>query len=226
MDNRLRLCAELVEGVCVCDVGTDHGYLPCFLIKEGRCESALACDIGEKPLASAEEHIRTQGLTDRIRTVLSDGLDSVPMEGVTDVVLAGMGGELIADILGRCVKVRDGSVNIVMQPMSKPEYLRRWLWDNGFAVKREEACISGRFAYTVMSGRFSGERTYRCDDEYLYFGLVKPDTAEAKEYILRQCGRLERAARGMLGSEDKKDLGERLLDITTQKRKGVSSCQR
>ena len=217
MDNRLRLCAELVEGGCVCDVGTDHGYLPCFLIKEGRCESALACDIGEKPLASAEEHIRAQGLTDRIRTVLSDGLDSVPMEGVTDVVLAGMDGELIADILGRCVKVRDGSVNIVMQPMSKPENLRRWLWDNGFAVKREEACISGRF---------SGERTYCCDDEYLYFGLVKPDTAEAREYILRQCGRLERAARGMLGSEDKKDLGERLLDITTQKRKGVSSCQR
>ena len=222
MDNRLRLCAELVEGSFVCDVGTDHGYLPCFLVKSGRCERALACDIGEKPLASAAEHIISQGLSGRIRTVLSDGLDSVSLDGVTDIVLAGMGGELISDILSRCTALNGSSVNIVMQPMSKPEHLRQWLWDNGFCVKREEACISGRFAYTVMSGRFTGERTYACDDEYLYFGLVRPDTDEAREYNLRQCDRLERAAKGMLASDDKKALGERLLDITKQKRNGES----
>ena len=151
MDNRLMLCAALIEGRFVCDVGTDHGYLPCYAVSSGICDRALACDVAEGPLSSAEEHIRASGLSDRIETVLSDGLDSVPLDEVTDIVLAGMGGELIAAILGRCEKIKDGSVNIIMQPMTKPEYLRKWLHENGFSVTSEKACISGKFAYSVMS---------------------------------------------------------------------------
>lgn len=221
MDKRLLLCAALVEGDVVCDVGTDHGYLPCYLVSNGRCERALACDIGEKPLSQAREHIKAQGLEDRIKTVLSDGLDSVELGGVTDIVLAGMGGELIADILSRCETIKDGSVNIIMQPMTKSEFLRQWLYDNGFAVTDEQACISGRFAYSVMSGRFNRKPEYVCDEDYLYFGRVNGKTAEGREYISRRCDSLERAARGMSGSQDKKASGERLLEIVCKKRKEV-----
>ena len=86
-DNRLLLCASLVEGRKVCDIGTDHGYLPCYLVSNGKCDSALACDIGEKPLSQAREHIKAQGLEDRIKTVLSDGLDSVEADSGHPVTL-------------------------------------------------------------------------------------------------------------------------------------------
>ena len=221
MDKRLLLCAELIEGEFVCDIGTDHGYLPCYLVKSGRCSSALACDIGEKPLASAKEHITAQGLSDKVKTVLSDGLDGVSLDGITDIVLAGMGGELIADILSRCDRIKDGSVNIVMQPMTKAELLREWLYDNSFCVKNEEACISGRFGYSVMSGRFAVRAPYECSEEYLRFGLIKCDSDENTEYIKRECDRLERAARGMAGSADKKEQGERLLAVINKKREEV-----
>jgi tRNA (adenine22-N1)-methyltransferase len=221
MDKRLLLCAELVEGDRVCDVGTDHGYLPCYLVSSGRCSSALACDIGEKPLASAREHIDAQGLSDRVKTVLSDGLDNVPPDGISDIVLAGMGGELIADILGRCSWIKDGSVNIVMQPMTKAELLRQWLYENSFCVRTERACISGRFGYTVMSGRFGERATYECTQEYLRFGLLSCDSDDNAEYLERECDRLERAARGMAGSADKREQGKLLLKIIDDKRKEV-----
>ena len=90
------------------------------------CKKALACDVAPMPLKSAEEHINREGLLDRIGTVLSDGLDNVPPEGITDVVMAGMGGELIARLLEKCPWVKNG-VNLVLQPMTKWDVLRKWL---------------------------------------------------------------------------------------------------
>ena len=106
------------------------------MIKENMCKKALACDVAPMPLKSAEEHINREGLSDRIGTVLSDGLDNVPPEGITDVVMAGMGGELIARLLEKCPWVKN-SVNLVLQPMTKWDVLRKWLYDNGFEVKKE-----------------------------------------------------------------------------------------
>ena len=108
------------------------------MIKENMCKKALACDVAPMPLKSAEEHINREGLSDRIGTVLSDGLDNVPPEGITDVVMAGMGGELIARLLEKCPWVKN-NVNLVLQPMTKWDVLRKWLYDNGFEVKR--ACL-------------------------------------------------------------------------------------
>lgn len=109
------------------------------MIKENMCKKALACDVAPMPLKSAEEHIRREGLSDRIKTVLSDGLDNVPPEGITDVVMAGMGGELIARLLEKCPWVKN-SVNLVLQPMTKWDVLRKWLYANGFEVKKR-ACL-------------------------------------------------------------------------------------
>ena len=102
MDSRLLTCAGLCTGDVLCDVGTDHGYLPCYMIENGLCSKAYACDIAQGPLDSAIAHINERCLSDRITTVLSDGLDSVEKGDITDVVIAGMGGELIADIISRC----------------------------------------------------------------------------------------------------------------------------
>ena len=91
--------------------------------------------------------------------------------------------------------------------------LRKWLYDNGFKVKKELACTEGQFAYSVMQAVYTGKTpSYKCDDRYLQFGFVKPE-GEGKEYIARQAKRIFVAGGGMMKSEDKKELGERLVKL-------------
>ena len=101
LDNRLTACAELVggEGI-VCDVGTDHAYLAAELINSGKCSKVIASDINEGPLDSARKTVEKYGITDKVELVLSDGLKNVSLDGVSDIVIAGMGGETIAAIIG------------------------------------------------------------------------------------------------------------------------------
>ena len=126
--------------------------------------------------------------------------------------MAGMGGELIARLLEKCPWVKNG-VNLVLQPMTKWDVLRKWLYDNGFEVKKELACTEGLFAYSVVQAVYIGKTpSYDCDDRYLQFGFVKPE-GEGKEYIARQAKRIFVAGSGMMKSEDKKELGERLVKL-------------
>ncbi|MBR1863257.1 MAG: SAM-dependent methyltransferase [Ruminococcus sp.] len=218
MDKRLQKCAELCVGDRAADIGTDHGYLPCYLVESGICSSALACDIAEKPLESARTHIARSGLEDRVTALLSDGLRSVPLEGVTDVIIAGMGGELIVSILENCPAVAQGRLrpNLVLQPMTKWDVLRRWLCENGFEVIRELPCEEGRFVYSVMQAVYTGRITRDPGLEYLYIGKVSPDTPEGREYISRQAKRLETAGRGKLNSPTEKALGEKMTALSKE----------
>ena len=99
---RLLAVAEYIPaGTCVVDIGTDHGYLPVSVVKSGRCPRAIAADVGEGPLASAERHIQEAGLTEYVKTRRSDGLDAFAPEELSCIVMAGMGGYLMAEILER-----------------------------------------------------------------------------------------------------------------------------
>lgn len=219
MDNRLMTCVRLCRGGRVADIGTDHGYLPCYMVKNGLCTDALACDVAPKPLESAKAHIRESGLEDRITAVLSDGLKNVPLQGVTDIVIAGMGGELISDILEGCpeLKTADPAVNLVLQPMTKWDVLRRHLFENGFEVTAELACVEGRFVYSVMQARYTAKKPpYQCDLRYLYCGLVTPDTPEGKEYLRRQALRLKTAGEGKLSSPTQKETAREMLELSAE----------
>ena len=96
----LAVSRSVRNGVTLYDIGTDHAYLPIFLVNEGRTADAYACDVSEGPLSSAERNIASAGLSDRIKTVLSDGLSAVGIVYPCDIVIAGMGGELVASIIG------------------------------------------------------------------------------------------------------------------------------
>lgn len=222
-DRRLLACARLCKGKKAVDVGTDHGHLAAYLITAGICESCIACDINEKPLKFAEETVRKHGLEDRVRLVLSDGLDKIIPDGVTDIVIAGMGGELIADIIGRAEWVKTNRVNLVLQPMTKWDHLRKWLYDNGFEVVREIPCEDGRFVYSVMQAVYIGARPdYECDTAYLYIGRVSADSEDGKKYYLRQAERLETAGQGMLRSAEKHSAGEGYIQASQMLKRIVS----
>lgn len=200
-DRRLLACAALCKPGKAVDVGTDHGYLAIHLAKTGICGSCIACDINTAPLDSARKNIREAGLSDRIETVLTDGLDGIGSDGVTNVIIAGMGGELIAEIISRAEWLKTQRVNLVLQPMTKWDFLRRYLWDNGFTVTEEIPCAEGKFVYSVIQAVYSGERRNDdCDLCYLYAGLVTADTGEGREYLIRQISRLETVGKGLISA--------------------------
>jgi tRNA (adenine22-N1)-methyltransferase len=138
-------------------VGADHGQLICALVASGKCPRGFAADIAVGPLDAARRTIREAGLEDRVRAVLSDGLKELPGEEIDDVVIAGMGGELIAEILLAVPWTRDGQKRFVLQPMTREATLRRTLYREGFAILAEQAVISGRFVYPLLTAHYTGE---------------------------------------------------------------------
>ena len=149
LSQRLRLCADFVtEGCRVADIGTDHAALPVFLVQSGRCGGAVASDLRKGPLSSAGKNIEAAGLSEKISTRLSNGFDEIAEEEFDEAVIAGMGGLLICDILRR-TPYRN-SKSFILQPMSDPEEVRRWLYLHGFEITREKAACEGKRVYVVM----------------------------------------------------------------------------
>ena len=186
LDGRLSAAASLVRpGRRICDVGTDHALLPCFLWQNGE-RDIIACDINEKPLAAARENIEKFGCFG-IRTVLSDGLDAVPPRD--DIVIAGMGGELIADIVLRCGFVTEDT-RFILQPMTKAEILRGRLYENGFEIMLEKGVCDAGKAYTVLLVRYTGEKR-EISEEFAFFGKC-----EDKGYTESVNKRLRKLAMG------------------------------
>ncbi len=155
LNPRLLACAAYVSGTMVCDVGTDHALLAVHLIEQGIAKRVIASDIGEGPLAAADRTIRKHGLSAKIQTILSDGLVNVPPEGLTDIIIAGMGGETMVHILETCPFSLEG-MNLILQPMSKADLLRKWLYEHGFAIESETCVKDGKFLYAVMKVQYTG----------------------------------------------------------------------
>lgn len=157
LNKRLLTCAEFVigDGIAV-DVGTDHAYLPVYLVKSGIVKKAYACDIAQGPLLSAQKSVEREGLSGSIKIIKSDGLENVSSSGVSDVIIAGMGGELIEDIISRAEWVKNG-VNLVLQPNTKVSELMSYLYKNGYKIKSEKAVADKRFTYIVINAEYIGK---------------------------------------------------------------------
>ena len=125
---RLLCAAEFTrQNATFADIGTDHAYLPLFLLDLGRIKYAYCCDINEGPLASARRNAEERGRLDRTEFILTDGATALAGKGISDYAICGMGGELIADIIDRAPHLKDGTVNLILQPMSRQEKLREYL---------------------------------------------------------------------------------------------------
>lgn len=198
LDPRLLAVAEAVRpGAVAADIGTDHGYLICALVGGGKCPRGYAADVRPLPLEAARGHIRERGLEDRIVTVLSDGLRELPGGEIDDVILVGMGGELIGELLTAVPWTRNPDKRFVLQPMSRAAHLRRLLCREGFTILAERAAESGRFVYTVMTAAYTGERR-RADDLFAETGLL-PENRDAvsRRYLEQVRARLQKQAAGI-----------------------------
>lgn len=194
-DKRLLCVASLVrQGASLADIGTDHAYLPVHLMQTGHIGRAIAADIGEGPAASARQHIADAALEAMIDVRVCDGLCGIAPDEVTDIVIAGMGGETIIHILSEAPWVRDARYRLVLQPMTKTIELRRWLNDNGFAIAEEHIVPDGRHLYNVMATEFT-DAVPSNDPLMPYIGAL--DGEEGLPYFCQQQAALQKRLRGL-----------------------------
>ncbi len=161
LDGRLTCAASFVRpGSVVCDVGTDHAYILVNLLQRGIASYAVASDINKGPLDRARMSAAKFGVTENIRFVLADGLDGVHPEadGVNDIVVCGMGGELIARIIDDSDYTRNPDVRLILQPMTCAKELRQYLWDNGFDILEERLCEAAGKVYTCIHAAYDGKK--------------------------------------------------------------------
>ncbi len=159
LDPRLSAAASFVRDFSVvCDIGTDHAFLPISLILEGRAKFAIASDVNNGPLDRARESAERYGVTDKMRFVLADGLRGIDPAryGVNEIMICGMGGELIERIISADEYPKKNGVRLILQPMTHAEKLRKYLAREGFAVLDEKMCRSAGRIYTVISAEYDG----------------------------------------------------------------------
>ena len=183
LDNRLALCASFVrKGAMVADIGTDHAYLPVWLSLNGVINKALACDINEGPLRAGEATVNKYNLADKITLRLSDGLSRVCEDECDDIIIAGMGGELIAKIMSDCEWIKTEGKHYILQPMTKPEILTRYLYENGFEIIKQEACVCDTKHYTVMLVAYTG-KVREFNEADCYIGKLDTSSQYSKLYL-------------------------------------------
>ena len=124
LSRRMKAVASMVTaGYTLCDVGTDHGYVPIALVQGNIIPKAIAVDINKGPLARANEHIRANGLTEQITTRLSNGLEAIHDGEVDSIVIAGMGGELVIHILTAGETVCRSAKQLILQPQADEDMI-------------------------------------------------------------------------------------------------------
>lgn len=205
---RLMMAADMVRsGVVVADIGTDHAYLPSYLVASGVSPRAIACDLRRKPLDNARETVERYGLSEKIELRLSDGLDALSPGEAQDIILAGMGGTLISQILERAGWIRDKNTHLILQPMTHAEDVRLFLCRSGFEILEERVCEDDGRIYIAICAAFSGaERT--TPDGYEFYGGLDRDNALARRYVLRQYSRIKKRAESLRAAGIKADEAE------------------
>ena len=200
INKRLLVCSELVrDGAVLADVGTDHAYLPIYLLEKGIIERAVLSDINQGPLNKARENSEKAGFIHKVELHLCNGAKELAKCGATDYAICGMGGELIADIIEHAPHLRDETINLILQPMSKPEILREYLFLNGFEILKEKYVTDTGKHYVCILARFSGINTPFTEAD-ARFGkkdvFISARSYELKSYMRAKKESLERTAEG------------------------------
>lgn len=210
MTPRLLAIASFAEqNSTVADIGTDHAYIPIWLVKNGIAKSALAMDINQGPIHRAEENIKRFSLDDKIKTRLSDGLCALLPGEADTVIIAGMGGILINQILSASKELYPHIKRYILQPMTAVEETRKFLEQNGFSIENERLAQEDNKIYCVISA-VRGEMKMEREIEY-YIGtkLIENRDSLLFAYLDGKLYEYEKAIES-LRLADKEKAGERL----------------
>ena len=194
---RLQAVADLITYTdSIIDIGTDHGYLPIYLLKTGKVKTACAADIRKGPLENARENILRRGV--ECECVLSDGFKNI-CKKYSLACICGMGGETIINIITEGKDITPDT--LILQPMTGADKLRKFLYENGYSITDESFVTEGEKVYCIIKAVKAGENTpYTYPD--LFLGKIRPKTDDFEKW--KQKIRLQ-AQKRMLGGVNEED---------------------
>jgi len=169
LSNRLFTVASLIDkGSYILDIGTDHAFLPCYLVQNDIAIKGIASDINIGPLENAKKTIELCGLSEKIETVLSNGFENIDINLVDTVIICGMGGDLIHDILEKGDITLLQKKKIIVQPQSHFEKVRQFFIDNHFEIIEEKYVSDKGKDYMCLACVFNENIVY--DSYFAYYG--------------------------------------------------------
>lgn len=215
ISDRLKTVAHMCDkGAVVADIGTDHGYLPIYLVQQKIAPSAIAMDLRKDPLDKAKKHIIDNGLQDKIQTRLSDGMDKLLKDEADIITICGMGGRLIADILTKGMDIISQNTTLIVSPQSEVGDFRHFLVSHGFNIEDEKMLKEDGKYYFIIRCRRSGAEVYSGYSEagYQYgWKLLEKKDATLYEYLIK-----EKAVNEGISSSLKKDADNPTVKLRLQ----------
>ncbi|OPJ57055.1 tRNA (adenine(22)-N(1))-methyltransferase [Alkalithermobacter paradoxus] len=171
LSERLQKIASLVtSNSTIADIGTDHGYIPIYLLRNNIINFAIAADINKGPLENAKKEVKANALQDKVDLRLGSGLKVIKKGEVEEVIIAGMGGVLISDIIRDSIEVAKSLNKMILQPMQSSSNLRKYLIDNGFSIL-DEVLVKEEFRiYEIIVAKYTGNQEFIEDEIYYEIG--------------------------------------------------------
>ena len=185
LSRRMQAVADMVNEKSVADIGCDHAFVSMYLIKSNKADKVIAMDVKKGPLNIAKENIANYSMDKLIETRLSYGFDNLSVGEVECAIIAGMGGELITDILKRGSNHTDNGIHLVLQPQSEPWKVREYLYNIGYEIIDEEMLIEEEKYYSIIKAIPAMTKIGEYSDVELRYGrqLLYKKHAVLKKYI-------------------------------------------
>lgn len=197
LSNRLLACCDFVrQGDRVADVGCDHGYLGIHLLTQGIASSVIASDVAEGPLQSALRNAHKFGVKNQMTFFLSDGVRNIPRDFDT-LVCAGMGADTMISILDAAPWLKDSKYRLILQCQSKRPELRKYLYAQGFAIRRETLAKDGKFCYPIMEVVYAPGAPLSGAEYYITPALIADASPLLPEFLNRVIGGLQTTVDGL-----------------------------
>lgn len=207
LNGRLKMIADQIPHCCLLsDIGTDHAFIPIYAVKNGLCEKALAADLRPGPLKMALKNIKKHGLSDKIETRMGDGLEPILSNECDVIVIAGMGGTLIRDILSQSIEKAKMARLMLLQANTAVDTLRRWLYENGFDIEREHLALDAGKYYVLIESKWTGHSEVK--DEFTYFfgeKTFEDNEIHLQRYMKKKLREVEAIIEGRSRSDPSKD---------------------
>lgn len=162
---RLEMIIKHVRGKTIADIGTDHAYIPIYLIENSLAGYVIASDINKGPLLIAGDNIKNHNLTEKIETRLGGGLSVLKENEADTIIIAGMGGILISEIIDADIETAKKS-NLILQPMNAQYELRKYLLSHGFKITNEDIAVEGFKVYNLIEAASGEQQPFENDFEY------------------------------------------------------------
>ncbi len=216
LSERLTAVAQLITpGLRVADVGCDHGYLAIYLIKNQISGHVIAMDIGCGPLERAIQHVQEAGLTQDIEIRLSDGLTELKKNEADCIVMAGMGGPLMVDIMKRGEEICNEAHEFILQPQSEIDKVRHFLEDNGYRIVSEDIVLEEGKFYPMMKA-IHGDMKLN-NEIYYRFGkiLIHEEHPVLRAYLRNERRQLIEIRNELMDSPRTGRVKERLKEIAS-----------